>query len=136
MYYLKYFCIFQSENRTKNIQPFKAKTEYWVGFYIVKGEVLELGPFQGPVACYTIKKGKGVCGTAWELRKTIVVPDVEKFPGHIACSSKSRSEIVVPVFKGSDVAAVIDVDSANLNAFDDKDKEGLEKITEIISQLF
>ena len=181
MYYLKYFCIFQSENRTKNIQPFKAETEdfkmekeqiyrqttsqikslidgvdnkvgalanvaaalketisyyFWVGFYIVKGEVLELGPFQGPVACYTIKKGKGVCGTAWELRKTIVVPDVEKFPGHIACSSKSRSEIVVPVFKGSDVAAVIDVDSANLNAFDDKDKEGLEKIAEIISQLF
>lgn len=180
MYYLKYFCIFQSENRTKNIQSLKAETEYfkmekeqiyrqttsqikslidgvdnkvgalanvaaalketfsyyfWVGFYIVKGEVLELGPFQGPVACYTIKKGKGVCGTAWELRKTIVVPDVEKFPGHIACSSKSRSEIVVPVFKGSDVVAVIDVDSANLNAFDDKDKEGLEKIAEIIRNL-
>ena len=180
MYYLKYFCIFQSENRTKNIEPFKAETEYfkmekeqiyrqttsqikslidgvdnkvgalanvaaalketfsyyfWVGFYIVKGEVLELGPFQGPVACYTIKKGKGVCGTAWEERRTIVVPDVEKFPGHIACSSKSRSEIVVPVFKGSDVAAVIDVDSANLNAFDDKDKEGLEKIAEIIRNL-
>ena len=180
MYYLKYFCIFQSENRTKNIQSLKAETEYfkmekeqiyrqttsqikslidgvdnkvgalanvaaalketfsyyfWVGFYIVKGEVLELGPFQGPVACYTIKKGKGVCGTAWEERKTIVVPDVEKFPGHIACSSKSRSEIVVPVFKGSDVVAVIDVDSANLNAFDDKDKEGLEKIAEIIRNL-
>ncbi len=105
---------------------------FWVGFYIVKGEVLELGPFQGPVACYTIMKGKGVCGTAWELRKTIVVPDVEKFPGHIACSSKSRSEIVVPVFKGSDVVAVIDVDSANLNAFDDKDKEGLETIAKIL----
>lgn len=181
MYYLKYFCIFQSENRAKNIQSLKAEIEdfkmekeqiyrqttsqikslidgvdnkvgalanvaaalketfsyyFWVGFYIVKGEALELGPFQGPVACYTIKKGKGVCGTAWELRKTIVVPDVEKFPGHIACSSKSRSEIVVPVFKGSDVVAVIDVDSANLYAFDDKDKEGLEKIAEIISQLF
>ena len=105
---------------------------FWVGFYIVKGDELELGPFQGPVACYTIKKGKGVCGTAWEQKKTIVVPNVEKFPGHIACSSKSRSEIVIPVFNGSDVVAVIDVDSANLNAFDDKDKEGLEKIAETI----
>lgn len=105
---------------------------FWVGFYIVKGDELELGPFQGPVACYTIKKGKGVCGTAWEQKNTIVVPDVEKFPGHIACSSKSRSEIVIPVFNGSDVVAVIDVDSANLNAFDDKDKEGLEKIAETI----
>ena len=109
---------------------------FWVGFYIVKGEILELGPFQGPVACYTIKEGKGVCGTAWKLRKTIVVPDVEKFPGYIACSSKSRSEIVVPVFKGSDVVAVIDVDSANLNAFDDKDKEGLETIAKMIEPLF
>lgn len=108
---------------------------FWVGFYIVKGDELELGPFQGPVACYTIKKGKGVCGTAWEQKNTIVVPDVEKFPGHIACSSKSRSEIVVPVFNGSDVVAVIDVDSTNLNAFDDKDKEGLEKIAGIVSGL-
>lgn len=109
---------------------------FWVGFYIVKGEKLALGPFQGPVACYTIKKGKGVCGTAWEQKKTIVVTDVEKFPGHIACSSKSRSEIVVPVFKGNDVVAVIDVDSEVLNAFDDKDKENLEKIAEIVGVLF
>lgn len=109
---------------------------FWVGFYIVKGDELELGPFQGPVACYTIKKGKGVCGTAWEQKNTIIVPDVEKFPGHIACSSKSRSEIVVPVFKDDDVVAIIDVDSTNLNSFDDVDKEGLEKIAEIISPLF
>lgn len=109
---------------------------FWVGFYIFNGDELELGPFQGPVACYTIKKGKGVCGTAWEQKKTIVVPDVEKFPGHIACSSKSRSEIVVPVFKGSEVVAVIDVDSANLNAFDDKDKEGLETIAKLVELIF
>lgn len=109
---------------------------FWVGFYIVKGDELELGPFQGPVACYAIKKGKGVCGTAWEQKKTIVVPDVEKFPGHIACSSKSRSEIVVPVFKDDEVVAVIDVDSTNLNAFDDKDKDGLEAIAKMIEPLF
>ena len=109
---------------------------FWVGFYIVKDDELVLGPFQGPVACYSIKKGKGVCGTSWEQKKTIVVPDVEKFPGHIACSSKSRSEIVVPVFKGSEVVAVIDVDSANLNAFDDKDKEGLETIAKLVELIF
>lgn len=109
---------------------------FWVGFYIVKGEVLELGPFQGPVACYSIKKGKGVCGSAWEQKKTILVPDVEKFLSHIACSSKSRSEIVVPVFKDDEVVAVIDVDSTNLNAFDDKDKEGLETIAKMIEPLF
>lgn len=109
---------------------------FWVGFYIVKGDELMLGPFQGPVACFTIKKGKGVCGTAWEQKKTIVVPDVEKFPGHIACSSKSRSEIVVPVFKDNEVVAVIDVDSTNLNDFDDKDKEGLETIAKLVEILF
>lgn len=109
---------------------------FWIGFYIVKGKELVLGPFQGPVACYTIKKGKGVCGTAWEQEKAIVVPDVEKFPGHIACSSRSRSEIVVPVFKDNEVVAVIDVDSTNLNDFDDKDKEGLEEIAEIVAALF
>lgn len=109
---------------------------FWIGFYIVKGDELELGPFQGPVACYTIKKGKGVCGTAWEQKKTIVIPDVEKFPGHIACSSKSRSEIVVPVFKDDEVVAVIDVDSISLNAFDEKDKEGLEVIAKMIEPLF
>lgn len=107
----------------------------WVGFYVVKGDELALGPFQGPVACYSIKKGKGVCGAAWEKEQTIIVADVEQFPGHIACSSKSRSEIVVPVFNDKEVKAVIDVDSADLGAFDEKDKEGLEKIAEIISPL-
>ena len=109
---------------------------FWCGFYIVNGVKLELGPFQGDVACYTIKKGRGVCGKAWEEKQTIVVPNVLQFPGHIACSSKSRSEIVVPVFKGDDVVAVIDVDSKGYSAFDDIDKAGLEKIAKIISQLF
>lgn len=109
---------------------------FWCGFYIVKGERLELGPFQGYVACYTIKKGHGVCGKAWEERQTIIVPNVLQFPGHIACSSKSRSEIVVPVFRDEEVIAVIDVDSKGYTAFDDIDKIGLEKIAEIISPLF
>ena len=109
---------------------------FWCGFYIVSGDKLELGPFQGDVACYTIKKGRGVCGKAWEEKQTIVVPNVLQFPGHIACSSKSRSEIVVPVFKGDDVVAVIDVDSKGYSAFDYIDKAGLEKIAKIISQLF
>lgn len=109
---------------------------FWCGFYIVNGDALELGPFQGDVACYTIKKGLGVCGKAWEDKQTVVVPNVLQFPGHIACSSKSRSEIVVSVFKGDDVIAVIDVDSKGYSAFDDIDKEGLEKIAKIISPLF
>ena len=109
---------------------------FWCGFYIVNGDALELGPFQGDVACYTIKKCLGVCGKAWEDKQTVVVPNVLQFPGHIACSSKSRSEIVVSVFKGDDVIAVIDVDSKGYSAFDDIDKEGLEKIAKIISPLF
>ena len=106
---------------------------WWVGFYIVKsseaGEELVLGPFQGPLACTRIKKGRGVCGTAWAKEETIVVPDVEQFPGHISCSSLSRSEIVVPVF-GADkeVKAVLDIDSEHLATFDVVDKEWLEKI--------
>lgn len=108
---------------------------WWVGFYIVKpseaGEELVLGPFQGPLACTRIKKGRGVCGTAWEKRETIVVPDVEQFPGHIACSSLSRSEIVVPVFAPDRVVkAVLDIDSEHLATFDVIDKEWLEKILE------
>lgn len=87
-----------------------------MGFYLVRDGELQLGPFQGPVACYTIGKGRGVCGTAWEQAQTILVPDVEQFAGHIACSSRSRSEIVVPIFKDGQVAAVIDVDSESLNA--------------------
>ncbi len=106
---------------------------WWVGFYIVKpseaGEELVLGPFQGPLACTRIKKGRGVCGTAWEKGETIVVPDVEQFPGHIACSSLSRSEIVVPVFApDGNVKAVLDIDSEHLATFDVTDKEWLEKI--------
>ena len=106
---------------------------WWVGFYIVKatdaGEELVLGPFQGPLACTRIKKGRGVCGTAWDREETIIVPDVEQFPGHIACSSLSRSEIVVPVFApGGNVMAVLDIDSEHLATFDVTDKEWLEKM--------
>lgn len=105
----------------------------WVGFYLVKptaaGEdELVLGPFQGPVACTRIKKGRGVCGAAWQQATTLLVPDVEKFPGHIACSSLSKSEIVVPVISGNEVVAVLDVDSELLNQFDETDKKYLEEI--------
>lgn len=100
----------------------------WVGFYLVKNEELVLAPFQGPVACTRIKKGKGVCGTAWQQAATLVVPDIEKFPGHIACSSLSRSEIVVPVIYKGEVKGVLDVDSVSLNDFDETDKKFLEEI--------
>ena len=106
----------------------------WVGFYLVKGEELVLGPFQGPVACVRIRKGKGVCGTAWEKGETLIVPDVEQFPGHIACSSLSKSEIVVPIFREDKVVGVLDVDSIALNEFDETDKVYLEKITAMISR--
>ncbi|KAA5537293.1 GAF domain-containing protein [Taibaiella lutea] len=106
---------------------------WWVGFYLVKQDELVLGPFQGPLACTRIRKGKGVCGASWEKAETIVVPDVEQFPGHIACSSLSRSEIVVPVVKGSEVVAVLDVDSELLNHFDDTDKLYLERLVRLIS---
>lgn len=105
---------------------------WWTGFYIVKGEQLVLGPFQGPVACTRIPYGKGVCGTAWQRRSTIIVPDVEEFPGHIACSSLSRSEIVVPIFRNDSVYAVLDIDSKELATFDNIDKEWLEKIVELL----
>ena len=101
---------------------------WWVGFYRVIDEVLVLGPFQGPLACTRIKQGKGVCGTAWDKAETIVVEDVDKFPGHIACSSLSRSEIVVPIIKDGEVIAVLDIDSEYLNTFDVIDKEWLEKV--------
>ena len=101
---------------------------WWVGFYRVVGEELVLGPFQGPLACTRIRKGKGVCGTAWQKAETVIVPDVEEFPGHIACSSLTKSEIVVPVFKGKDVAAVLDIDSERLANFDETDKSFLEKL--------
>ena len=105
----------------------------WVGFYIVKEEQLVLGPFQGPVACTRIRKGKGVCGTSWEKKLTLIVPDVEAFPGHIACSSLSKSEIVVPVIRNSVVVAVLDVDSEQLSQFDETDQYYLEKIIALIS---
>jgi GAF domain-containing protein len=105
---------------------------FWVGFYLVKNDELVLGPFQGPVACTRIKKGRGVCGTAWEKANTIIVPDVEKFPGHIACSSLSKSEIVLPLFKDAEVVGVLDVDSSSLNSFDETDKIHLERIIELI----
>ena len=104
----------------------------WVGFYLVKGEELVLGPFQGPLACTRIKYGKGVCGTAWKEGKTIVVPDVNQFPGHIACSSASQSEIVVPIHKDGDVVAVLDIDSKQLNTFNEEDALYLEKLCQTI----
>lgn len=107
---------------------------FWVGFYMVKENQLVLGPFQGPIACTRIQKGKGVCGSSWAEAKTIVVPDVEAFPGHIACSSASRSEIVVPVMKGDEVIGVLDVDSSELNTFDEIDQEYLEKMLKEIQE--
>ncbi|HMO62445.1 MAG TPA: GAF domain-containing protein [Ferruginibacter sp.] len=104
----------------------------WVGFYLVKNEELVLGPFQGPVACTRIRKGKGVCGTAWAQAKTLIVPDVEQFAGHIACSSLSRSEIVVPVIRNGVVVAVLDVDSAAIDDFDQTDKHYLEAVVAML----
>lgn len=107
---------------------------FWVGFYCVNEGELQLGPFQGSVACMHIQKGKGVCGTAWAQKQTIIVPDVEQFPGHIACSSLSRSEIVVPLLgQGNEVYGEIDIDSKELDAFDAVDRRYLEKIAKIIS---
>lgn len=106
---------------------------WWTGFYRVIGEQLVLGPFQGPVACTRIGFGKGVCGTSWKERKTLVVEDVEQFPGHIACSSESRSEIVVPLIKNDEVIGVLDIDSERLATFDQTDKEWLEQIAEVVS---
>ena len=106
---------------------------FWTGFYIVKGEELVLGPFQGPVACMHIGYGRGVCGTAWQRAESVVVPDVEQFPGHIACSSLSRSEIVVPVFDTEGkVKAVLDIDSKELGTFDATDRQWLEKIVKML----
>ena len=103
---------------------------WWTGFYRVDGTQLVLGPFQGPVACTRIPFGRGVCGSAWKAGETIVVPDVDQFPGHIACSSASRSEIVVPVRKNGEIWGVLDIDSAELNTFDETDRIWLEKIVE------
>lgn len=105
---------------------------WWTGFYRVQGEELILGPFQGPLACSRIKFGRGVCGTAWKEQTTQVVPDVELFPGHIACSSLSRSEIVVPVWRGEEIVAVLDIDSEHLATFDEVDKVWLERIVSLL----
>ncbi|MCH5229595.1 MAG: GAF domain-containing protein [Muribaculaceae bacterium] len=108
----------------------------WTGFYLVKGDCLVLGPFQGPLACTRIKYGKGVCGTAWKEGRDIVVDDVDKFPGHIACSSKSKSEIVVPIKRGEEICGVIDIDSEKIAAFDETDLIFLREITDAISDTF
>lgn len=108
---------------------------YWVGCYFVKNDQLVLGPFQGPVACTRISKGRGVCGTAWETAETIIVPDVEEFPGHIACSAKSKSEIVVPIIKDERVIGVLDVDSTEWNDFSALDAHHLEEVCRWIADL-
>jgi len=106
---------------------------WWTGFYLVHDKELVLGPFQGPVACTRIGFGKGVCGTSWKEQRTIIVPDVEEFPGHIACSSLSRSEIVVPIKRNDEVTGVIDIDSEQLNTFDEIDAKYLERLAEIMN---
>ncbi len=108
---------------------------FWVGFYVVKNGEMVLGPFQGPIACTRIRMGKGVCGTVWKEEKTIIVPNVDEFPGHIACSSDSKSEIVLPAFKDRAVALVLDVDSDKLNDFDAIDQQHLEEVMKVIETL-
>lgn len=108
---------------------------FWVGFYLVKQDELVLGPFQGPVACTRIARGKGVCGAAWLQKQTLIVPNVDEFPGHIACNSASRSEIVLPAFKDGEVALVLDVDSDHLAAFDETDRSCLEQVMRLVERL-
>jgi len=105
---------------------------YWIGFYRVDGDELVVGPYIGTLACLRIKKGKGVCGTAWKNEQTIIVKNVDEFPGHIACSTESKSEIVVPVFKDNQIIAVLDIDNTEYNTFDEIDKEGLERIVTLV----
>ena len=112
----------------------EAMNFFWIGFYIVKNNELVLGPFQGPIACTRIGFGKGVCGVSWKEKKTILVPNVEEFPGHIACSTASKSEIVLPAFKNGEVALVLDVDSSELNDFDSVDEKHLSQIMKIIEK--
>lgn len=109
---------------------------FWVGFYLIKDGELVLAPFQGPIACSRIRYGRGVCGKAWEEARTIIVPDVDLFPGHIACSSESKSEIVVPVFDGDQVIGVLDIDSNVIDKFDDVDRFFLEKVSSLVSKLY
>jgi GAF domain-containing protein len=133
---IKALCAGES-NLTANLANIAAALKqtfhfFWVGFYLVLDNQLVLGPFQGPVACTRIAFGKGVCGTAWKERRTIIVPDVDKFPGHIACSSLSRSEIVVPLFSGNEIIGVLDIDSEKEDFFDETDGCYLEKICEML----
>lgn len=107
---------------------------FWVGFYLVEGDTLVLGPFQGDMACYRIRKGRGVCGTAWAKGRTLVVPDVDAFPGHIACSSLSRSEIVIPIIYNEVIKGVLDIDSDQPDDFDDTDREGLEQVVRLMAE--
>lgn len=107
---------------------------FWVGFYLVKADQLILGPFQGSAACYRIRKGKGVCGTSWAEARTLIVPDVDQFPGHIACSSLSRSEIVIPILANGQVKGVLDIDSDQLNSFDETDRRYLEEVAAVIAK--
>ena len=136
--YKQIAAIIESESDTiANMANIAAMIHYtfglwWTGFYRVVGDELVLGPFQGPLACSRIAYGRGVCGTAWKDERTQVVTDVEQFPGHIACSSESRSEIVVPMFKEGRVVAVLDIDSEHLSTFDETDRLWLERITELI----
>ncbi|MCU4641907.1 GAF domain-containing protein [Acinetobacter courvalinii] len=107
---------------------------FWIGFYLVKGNELVLGPFQGPIACTRIAKGRGVCGSAWQQQQVIVVPDVDQFPGHIACSSDSKSEIVLPIMKNGECVGVLDIDSDELNQFDEVDAEHLQQLMAMIEK--
>lgn len=107
---------------------------FWIGFYLVKGNELVLGPFQGPIACTRIAKGRGVCGSAWQQQQVIVVPDVDQFPGHIACSSDSKSEIVLPIIKNGECVGVLDIDSDELNQFDEIDAEYLKQLMSVIEK--
>ena len=109
---------------------------FWIGFYLVRGEVLKLGPFQGSLACMEISFGRGVCGTSWKNKETLVVPDVDAFPGHIACSSLSKSEIVVPIFKSDKVIAVLDIDSTNIADFSETDANYLNQLCQWLSIYF
>lgn len=127
------------KDRTANLANIAAvlKSEFgffWVGFYLVKEDELVLGPFQGPVACTRIRKGKGVCGTSWADKKTYLVPDVHEFPGHIACNAASRSEVVVPIIDNEEVSLVLDVDSDHLDHFDQDDVQGLEEVGALIGK--
>lgn len=123
-------------NLSNTVAILKEKFNFWwIGFYIVKNDQLVLGPFQGPVACTRIAKGKGVCGTSWEKAETIVVDDVHQFPGHIACSADSNSEIVVPIIKNNSVIMVLDIDSVNYGDFNEIDKKYLEEIAVLMAEL-